>query len=152
MVTRPTNHMTSACDYSYDFNTWPTNFILISKVIIDSHICDIKLLSISSFALPFPYHDYIPISFIIAARVFSKSRNLAWASSRVLGGLQGRLPSGQRPIQIPMVVVWKEYPQLLLMKVINGSYREWWAEQLARQSISPTLEDVNISFNHLPYY
>ena len=34
------------------------------------------------------------------------------------------------------------------MKVTGGSYIEWGEERLAERSISPTLKDVNISFNH----
>ena len=126
------------------------------QVIIDFNICvtihaDIKSLSISTTVSPFPYHDYVLVSFITTTRVFSKSRNLAWASNRVLGGLQGRLPSGQCSSQIPVVVAWEEYLRLLLMKATDASHSKWWAERLAGRSINPTLENVNISFNH-PLY
>ena len=118
------------------------------KIIIDSNIRNIKLLLILSSASPFACHDYVLISFIIIAHILSKSKNLAWALSRVLGDLQKRLPSGQRPIQILVVVAWEKYPQLLWMKATDGSYSEWWAEWLARRSINLTLEDVNINFTH----
>ena len=46
----------------------------------------------------------------------------------------------------------REFPRLLLMKATGGSHGEGWAGRLAGRSISPTFEDVNISFNHPPYY
>ena len=51
-----------------------------------------------------------------------------------------------------MVITWEEYPWSLEMKATGGSHSEWWVLQLAGRSISPTLEDVNIGFNYLPYY
>ena len=50
------------------------------------------------------------------------------------------------------MVTWEEYPWLLLMKATDGTHYEWWAERLARRSISPPLKNINISFNHSPYY
>ena len=38
------------------------------------------------------------------------------------------------------------------MKATKESHSKCWAEWLDRRSISPTLEDANISFNHLLYY
>ena len=64
----------------------------------------------------------------------------------------GRLFPDQRLSQIQWW--WRErgFFRSLLMKATGGSHGEWWAGWLAGRSISPILEDVNISFNHLPYY
>ena len=44
------------------------------------------------------------------------------------------------------------FPRSLLIKATGGSHGEWWAVWLAGRSLSPTLKDVNVSFNHPPYY
>ena len=156
MVMRPNNHITLVRDHSYNLLTWSQHVTYKLhpdiKFIIDSTIRDIKSSLILWSASSFPCHDYILISFITATCVFSKFKKLAWALSSMFGGLQGKLLSGQRFIQIPVVVAWEEYPWSLLMKATDGSQSEWWAERLAGRSISPTLEDVNINFNHPPYY
>ena len=156
MVTRPINHMTLARDQSHDLLIWSQHMTYESshywfqhprhhsswyQVIIDFNI------RVTIHVMTTSWSPSIP-----TARVFNKSKDLVWASSRVLEGLQGRLLSGQCPIQIPVVVAWEKYSQSLLMKATDGSHSEWWAEWLAGCSISLILEDVNVSFNYLPYY
>ena len=162
--------------------TWSSHMILTCDLqtsswyqsIIDSNfratICpNIKSLSIPISTSLFLCHDYVLVSFIIEARIFS----LLWTSSRcseVLlpdpsgGGVRGGFPqsllmkatrgltSRSTPIQDPVVVVWERSSRLLLIKAPGGSHGEWAVIRLAGRSLSPTLEDVNISFNHPPYY
>ena len=66
----------------------------------------------------------------------------------VLGGPTSR----STPIQYLVVLLWEGSPELLLIKTTGGSHNEWWAVRVVGRSLSPTLEDVNISFNHSPYY
>ena len=62
------------------------------------------------------------------------------------------LTSRSTPIKDPVVVMWEGSPRLLLIKATGRSHDEWWAVWLARRSLSLTFKDVNISFNHSPYY
>ena len=148
MVTRPTNHITLTRDHSHDLDTWPTNFILTSRyhwfqlphhhsskhqAIIDSNIR--VTIPISWLRLSLFHHQNTCLQPIVDLE-------------QVLGGLISR----STPIQDPVVVMWEESPRSLLIKATGGSHGKWWAGRLAGRSISPTLEDVNVSFNHLPYY
>ena len=162
IVTRPTNYIILTRDPSNDLVTWSR------QVTYELHP-DIKTSSILIFASLFPCYDYVWLFFIIKAHVFS----LLWTLSRCLevllldpsgsgvigsfprsllmkatGGLTSRLT----PIQDPVVVLWEGSPQLLLIKATGRSHGEWWAVRLAGRSLSLTLEDVNISFNHSSYY
>ena len=65
MITRPINHITSACNQLYDLEIWPINFILDIRLL--GHIC------IITTSMSWPY----PGLFIIVARIFNKPRNLA---------------------------------------------------------------------------
>ena len=140
--------MTSSHDHLHDPNIWPTNFILTSRhyrfqlpchhlsrhqVIIDCNIC-----------------VTIPMSWLRPSLLHHRSMRLQPIVDlkQVLGGLTFR----STPIQDPVVVAWEGSPRLLLIKATGGSHGEWWAGRLAGRSISPSLEDVNISFNHPPYY
>ena len=52
-----------------------------------------------------------------------------------------------------VVVAWEEFSQSPKGRTTGASYSKWWARRLASHSISMTLQNVNISFNHdLPYY
>ena len=177
MVTRPINYMISARDHSHDPDTWPTNFILTSRhhqfqlpyhhlfrhqVIIDSNIR--VTIPMSWLHLSLLHHWRTRLSPIVDL-------------GQVLGGLPGRLlpdssggsMRGGFPQSLLMKATerllpnqrlsqfqcwWRErgFPRSLLMKTTGGSHGEWWAGRLAGRSISPTLEDVNIIFNHPPYY
>ena len=162
IVARSTNHMILTRDHSHDLVTWSWH------VTYKLHP-DIKALSIPISVSPFSCYNHGLVSFIIEARVFI----LLWTSSRCSkfllpnlsgggvrrGSLQsllikatGGLTSRSTSIQDPVVVVWEESPRLLLIKATDGSHNEWWVVRLARRSLSPTLEDVNISFNHPLYY
>ena len=162
-------HMTNHIIYSHDHDIWPTNFIKSSSIptsaspfILTSthhqfqhprhHSSWHQLIIDFNIHITILAYDYVLVSFITATHVFSKSRNLTWAWNKVLRGLSGRLPSVQRPIQIQVVVALEKYLRSLLIKATDRSHSEWWAKRLARLSISTTLEDVNISFNHPPNY
>ena len=121
---------------------------------------DIKSWLIPTSALSLPYYDYILVSHLSHLHyfyilVFSSLQHAflvnygpqagAWRSTK-------KIISRSTPIQILVVVAWEEYFRPLLMKAIGGSHSKWWAIRLVERSISPTLENVNISFNHLPYY
>ena len=162
MVTRSTNYMILTNDHSHDLIIWP------QYVTYKLHP-DIKALSIPISASPFPCYDYVLVFFIIEARIFI----LLWTSIRFLefllpdpsgGSVRGGFPqllliiatggltSRLMPIQDLVVVVWEGSSRLLLIKATGGSHGEWWAVWLAGHSLSPTFEDVNISFNHPPFY
>ena len=158
-------HVITHIIWSHDPDIWPMNFILTSKYHRFPHprhhsswyqvIINFQRLR----------HDYVLVSFITKAHVCI----LLWTSSRcskflfpdpiggsVRGGFPwlllmkatGGLTSRSTPIQDPVVVVWEGSPRSLLIKATGGSHGEWWAVRLAGRSLSPTLEDVNISFNH----
>ena len=110
-----------------------------------------------------------PGFFIIEACVFILSWTLNRCSEFLIpdlsdGGMRGGFPrsllmkatggltSRSMPIQDPVVVVWERSSWSLLIKATGGSHGEWWAVRLAGRSLSPNLEDVNISFNYPPYY
>ena len=124
------------------------------QVFIDSNIrvtiyLDIKLSSITIYASSFLCHDYVLVSFIILVCIFKQVYYRSWA-----GYLEVYKKDYLQINACPdaVVVTWREYPQLLLIKVICRSYSEWWVEWLARDSISLTVKNINISFNPLPYY
>ena len=100
MVTRPTNHMISTHDHSHDLVTW-------SRHVTYKLHPDIIVSSIPISASLFPYHDYVLLSFIIEARVFS----LSWTSSRCLEVLLPDLSSGGEK---------GGFPRSLLMKATRG--------------------------------
>ena len=134
--------------WSHDPDKWSMNFILVSKhhqfqlprhhlsrhqVIIDSNIrVIIPLLWLRLGLLHYQSTRFQPIM------------NL----EQMLGSFTSR----SIPIQDPVVVVWEGSPWLLLIKATGRSHSKWWAVRLAGHSLSPTLEDVNISFNHPSYY
>ena len=134
--------------YPYDFETWPRNLILTSRhhwfqlqchhlsrhqVIINSNICvTIFILWLRPVLL---HHCSTRLQPIVSLK-------------QLLKGLISR----STPIQNPVLVAWEGSSQLLLIKVTGRSYGEWWAGRLAGRSISLTLKDINIGFNHLPYY
>ena len=114
---------------------------------------DIKASLIPVSASPFPWYDYVLVSFIIEACVFILLWTLSKCSEFLLpdhsgsgarGGFPqsllikatGGLTSRSMPIQDPVVVVWKGLPWLLLIKVTDGSHSEWWAVRLAGQSLA----------------
>ena len=177
IVTRPTNHMTLARDHSHDPNTWPTNFILTLRyhqfqlprhhssrhqVIIDSNIrVTIPMLSLHpsffhhwSTCLP-PIVDLGQVLDGLSGRLFPDSSGggvrggFSWS---LLMKATGRLLLDKRLSQFQWWWRERRFPRLLLMKATGGNHGEWWAGRLAGRSISSTLEDVNISFNYLPYY
>ena len=127
MVTRPTNHITSARDHSHNLLTW------FQHVIYELYP-DIKSSLIPTSALPFiltsshhqfqySHHDYILVSFITAERVFNKSKNLAWALSKVLGGLQRKTTFRLTPYPDSSSGTVEEVSLI----TINESY--WWEPQ-----------------------
>ena len=124
------------------------------QVIIDSNIrvtiCpDIKSSSIPSSASRFSYHTYLFVSFIIPVRVFKQVYHELWAECLEVYKEDYFQIKAYSYLE---VVVWEEYPRLLLMKATSGSHDKWWIRRLAGRSISPTLEDVNISFNYPLYH
>ena len=158
-------HVITHIIWSHDPDTWPTNFILTSKHHRFPHPRHHSSWHQVIIDFQRPRYDYVLVSFIIKARVLI----LSWTSSRCSefllpdpsgGGVRGGFPrsllmkategltSRSTPIQDPVVVVWEGSPWLLLIKATGGSHGEWWAVRLAGHSLSPTLEDVNISFNH----
>lgn len=85
-------HMISTNNHSYDLNTWPTNFILISSHQYQhlSYCIFTLWLHLDPLLIMFtllPHPDLI----IIVAHIFNKFTNLAWASSSILEGLQIKL-------------------------------------------------------------
>ena len=141
-------HVITYMIWSYDSNMSPMNFIVTSRhhrfqllchhlfrlqVIIDSNIC-----------------ITIPLSWLRPGLFHHWSTRLQPIVDLkpVLGGLTYR----SMPIKDPVVIVWKGSSWLLLIKAIGESHNEWWVVRLAERSLSSTLEDVNISFNHSAYY
>ena len=166
-----TTHMT----YPHDLDTWPIWTSSQHQVIIDTNIrIIIPMTTSGSFRHVRATSTSTPIfqwwwrerRFSLIAineshwEITSRSTPIqipvvvAWEGlpRSLLIKATGGLTSRSTPIQDPVVVVWEGSPRSLLIKATGGSHGEWWAGRLARRSISPTLEDVNISFNHPPYY
>ena len=97
---------------------------------------NIQALSIPISASPFSCYDYVLVSFIIKAHVFSLSWTLSKCSKVLLldpsgGGMRegfpqsllmkaiGGLTSRSTPIQDSVVVVWEGSPQSLLIKATD---------------------------------
>ena len=169
--------MNSAYNHLHDPDTWPTNFILISRhhqfqlprhhlsrhqVIVNSNI---RVTILISWLCPSLFHHwrtrFPPIVDLRQMLGGLPGRLLPNSSGGgVRGGFNwlllikatGRLLPDQRLSQFQWW--WRErgFPQLLLIKATGGSYGEWWAGRLVGRSISLTFEDVNISFNYPPYY
>ena len=135
-------------DHSHDLLTWSWPMTHKSQpgiwkltwhqAIIDIHI------RVTTTSTSWLYPDL----FITAARVFSKSRNLARALSRAL-----LRPTKEDYLQVNAPFPessggsLRGVPSRYKGKATGGSHSEWWAGRLAGRSISLTLEDVNVSFN-----
>ena len=140
---------------------WPTSFILISSHHWYQHPRHYFHVMTTSWSPPLSQHASSAYHGLWVGAQKSTKKTTSkfhwwWREREIPRSLlmkaTRRLLLGQRLIQILVVVAWEEYPRLLLMKATDGSHSEWWAERLAGRSISPTFEDVNISFNHPPYY
>ena len=123
-----------------------SNNLIVTGVTYKLYL-DIKSLSIPISASPFSCHNYVLVSFIIAACIFS----LSWALSKYLEVYQEDYFKINACSNL-VVVAWEDFTQSLFIKATGASHGEWWVGRLAGRSISLTLEDVNISFNHLLYY
>ena len=153
MVMRSTNHIILIRNHSYDLLTWSQHEIYKLHP-------DIKLSSISTSMLSLLCYDYIRVSHLSRLHYFyiSVFSSLQHVSLAYCGPQAGawrftrKITSRSTPIQILVVVAWEKLSWSLLIKATNGGHGEWWAGWLARYNISPTLKDINISFNHLPYY
>ena len=141
-------HMTTHMIWSHDPNTWPTNFILISRhhwfQLLCYHLSRYQVIINSSICVTIP----LPWLRLDLLHYWSMCLQPIVDLKQVLGGFTSR----STPIQDPVVVVWERSPQSLLIKTIGGSHDEWWVIRPAGRRISLTLKDINISFNHPPYY
>ena len=146
-------HVSIHMIYSYDLLTWSWH------ITYKLHL-DIKLLSIPTFVLSLPCHNYILVShwsclhyfYILVSSSLQHASSVYYRPQIDARRYARKITSRSTPIQILVVVAWEEYPRSLLMKTTGESYSKCWVGRLARRSISATLEDVNISFNYPPYY
>ena len=127
-------------------NIWPTNFILTSRhhrfQLPRHHLSRYQIIIKTNIRVTFLWLR--PSLFNYWSTRFQPIVDL----EQVFGGLTSR----STLIQDPVMVVWEGLPRSLLIKATGGSHSEWWVGRLAGRNIRPTFEDVNISFNHLPYY
>ena len=156
MVIRLTNHMISVRDHLHDLPIW-------SRQVTYKLYSDIKALSIPTSASPFAQtsshyqFQYLHHHCHVMTMSWSPS-SLKHAFSAYCGPWVGarrstrKIISRPAPILNPVVIAWEGVPQSLLIKATGGIYGKSWVGQLAGYSISPTLEDVNMSFNHQSYY
>ena len=171
IVTRPTNYMILTCDHSYDLFSWSwhitypdikSSLIPISTA---SFLCHdyIRIFHLSRlhyfyflvflslqhafFAYCWPW-----VNAQMSTRKITFRFQLWWREKRLPQLLfmkaSRRLFPDQRLFRFQWWWRKRWLPQLLLMKATGGRHSEWRAKWLAGRSISPTLEDVNISFNH----
>ena len=179
MITRPTNYMISTRDHSYDLLTWSQHMTYPDIKSISNHhwyqhprhhfyvitisgllICHVYATS-TSWSLHHCSIRFSPIVDLGQVLGGLLGRQLPDSSS---GGVRrgfsrlllmkatGRLLPNQRLSQFQWWWHERGFSWSLLMKATGGNHGEWWAGRLARRSINPTLKDVNISFNHPPYY
>ena len=129
MVTRPiiwlqhmTTHITTQMIYSYDLDTWPIKVNLIYKSQPDNQVIIGTHIRVTTTFISWLHPDLL----ITAACVFSKSRNLAWALSKVRWRPQGRLSSDQHSFsrsssgslrRVPSIITKKK---LLVETTVSG--------------------------------
>ena len=134
--------------WSHDPNTWSTNFILILK----HHRNQLPRhhLSRHQVIINFNIRVTISMSWLCPSLLHHQSTYLQPIVD--LEHMLKDLTSRSTLIQDPVVVMWEGSPRSLLIKATGGSHNEWWAERLAGRSVNATFKDVNVSFNHPPYY
>ena len=114
---------------------------------------DIKSSSIPTSASSLPGHDYIRVSHLSYNYYIFLYVVHRLSMSFEPGIWTRKTTPRSTPGPDPVVVVWEEFTSI----AINESHWKeprvkWWAEWLAGRSIGPTLQDVNISFNHESLY
>ena len=149
MVTR-SRQVTTHMICSHNPNTWPTNFILTSsnhQYHHPRHHSNVMIISGSLIC-----HTTTTSSHHHGTRRPS-SKDLVLASSRMLWRPTRKTTPSSTPGSNLVVVAWEGFT---LIVINENHWKEpqvkWWAGWLAGRSISPTLQDVNISFNHESLY
>ena len=119
MVTRPTNHMISTCNHSYDLLIW-------CRYVTYKLYLDIKLLSIQYLH----HHSHVittsrSLIFHVPTTITSSHhrgtcyplfKDLAWALSRLIWRPIRKTTSRSTPVLDLVVVAWGEVPSIITIR------------------------------------